>query len=231
MTATPITDRRVGELVTEDFRRAGVFKRYGIDFCCGGGISLQEACARLQLDVDEVSRALLESQRERGVAAGHRFSSWTPSFLIDYIVNEHHTFVRENLPVIGAFTAKVARVHGPHTPELVEIARLFAELTREMEAHMANEEEIVFPRIKAGSGEDLAALIEQMEGEHEGAGELMHRLRRLTNDFQPPEGACNTYRASFAKLEEFEADLHTHVHLENNILFPKAIALEQQAAA
>jgi regulator of cell morphogenesis and NO signaling len=133
--------------------------------------------------------------------------------------------------VIGAFTAKVAHVHGPHTPELVEIARLFAELTREMEAHMANEEEIVFPRIKAGSGEDLAALIEQMEGEHEGAGELMHRLRRLTNDFQPPEGACNTYRASFAKLEEFEADLHTHVHLENNILFPKAIALEQQAAA
>lgn len=226
MTSTSLSDRRVGELVTEDFRRAGVFKRYGIDFCCGGGISLQEACRRQGLDVEEVSRALVNAQQERGQAAGHRFSSWTPSFLIDYIVNEHHSFVRENLPVIGAFAAKVADAHGSHTPALVEIARLFAELTREMEAHRANEEDIVFPRIKAGSGEDLAELIEQMEGEHVRAGEIMRQIRRLTSDFQPPEGACNTYRALFAKLEEFEADLHVHVHLENNILFPKAIALE-----
>lgn len=231
MIALPIAERRVGELVAEDFRRAGVFSRYGIDFCCGGGISLTEACRRLGLDPQEVARELTAAERSSTQPTAHRFNTWSPAFLADYIVNEHHTFVRENLPVLLAFTQKVARVHGADRPALVVVAGLVEELAREMEAHMASEEEVVFPRIKSGEGEPLESLIEQMEDEHDHAGEIMRQIRQVTDDYALPEGACNTYRASFAKLEEFEADLHIHVHLENNVLFPRAVELEGRAAA
>ena len=231
MEYTPLAQRPVGEIVAEDYRRAAVLKRFGIDFCCGGGRTLEAACQKQGVAVEDVARALAAADGH-GQAPQARVTAWSPGFLADYVVNEHHAYVRESVPVLRAFTQKVARVHGGAHPELVEIAALFDEVAEELEAHMAEEEAVVFPRIKAlaaggaaPEGPSLRALLGTMEAEHDRAGALMREIRRLSGDYVPPEDACNTYRASFAKLEEFEDDLHRHVHLENNVLFPKALAL------
>ncbi|RMH76286.1 MAG: iron-sulfur cluster repair di-iron protein, partial [Calditrichaeota bacterium] len=154
------------------------------------------------------------------------------------------TYVRESIPLLREYTAKVARVHGDAHPEMVEIARCFEELAQEMEQHMMKEEQVLFPYIKQMVvAEKQGRLlppppfgtvqnpIRMMEMEHDRAGELMKQIRKLSRDFSPPEDACNTYRVTYHKLEEFEADLHQHVHLENNILFPGAIALEEKLQA
>ncbi len=236
MDTLPPAQRTVGELVAEDYRRGAVLKRFGIDFCCGGGKTLKAACQKKGVALAEVAQAL-DAADGRGHTPQARVTAWEPGFLADYIVNEHHAYVRESLPVLRAFTQKVARVHGAARPELVEIAGLFEEVAIDLETHLASEEKVVFPRIKAlaagepsGSGRSLRALIDEMEGEHDRAGELMREIRRLSADYVPPEGACNTYRASFAKLEDFEDDLHRHVHLENNVLFPRTVKLEAARA-
>lgn len=233
-------DRTVAELVTEDFRRAEVFKKFSIDFCCGGKKKLADVCRQKGVDIEEIGEALRDAASGRD-AARHNFSQWNPAFLADYIVNVHHSYVRESIPLLREFTMKVARVHGEAHPEVVEIARLFSEVAAELEQHMFKEEHILFPYIKrlenaAGEGAPLAAPpfgtvqnpIQMMEHEHDHAGNLMKEIRARSDDFTPPAEACNTYRASFFKLNEFEEDLHQHIHLENNILFPRAIQLEQQ---
>ena len=236
-----IDEKTIAELVVEDYRRADVFKRYGIDFCCGGGRPLAAVCEKRGLDIDAVKADL--------VAAGSTPDApvhperWAPEFLVDYVVSEHHSYVNESLPVMREYLDKVARVHGHANPEVVEIAGLFGEVATEMSQHMMKEERVLFPYIKelAAAGRDHRTVnpagfgsvrnpIGMMEHEHEHAGSLMRQIRELSSDFVPPEHACNTYRVAFAKLEEFEADLHRHVHLENNILFPKAIALEREAS-
>ncbi len=230
--------RTVGELVTEDYRRAAVFKRFGIDFCCGGGAALDAVCRKKGLDVDEVTAAL-DAAEGRGHGTRLRVEAWSPAFLADYIVNEHHTYVRESIPVLRAFTQKLARVHGHNHPELVRIADLFERVATGLEAHLVSEEQVVFPSIRAVAGSGAAetsraplrSVIQEMEEEHEEAGELMRQIRALSADFTPPLDACNTYRAAYVKLEEFEDDLHRHVHLENNVLFPKAIALDEASGA
>lgn len=224
MTSQILATRPVGDIVSEDYRRAAALKRFGIDFCCGGKMPLEDACQRKGVALDDVLEALAVSDAH-GTATLPRVSAWEPSFLADYIVNEHHTYVRESIPVLRAFTQKVARVHGAERPELVTIAHLFDALATELTEHMASEEGVVFPRIKAGGeGEpSLRELVADMEGEHDEAGAIMAEIRRLSRDYTPPEGACNTYRATFAKLEEFEDDLHRHVHIENHVLFPKAL--------
>ena len=232
MTPENLASRLVGDLVAEDYRRAAALKRFGIDFCCGGAVPLADACRQQGVALDDVVEALAASDAH-GVATLPRVTAWSPAFLVDYVVNEHHTYVRESVPVLRAFTQKVARVHGSERPELVEIANLFGCVADELTTHMASEEEIVFPRIKAqadgraGDGPALRDLIREMEAEHDEAGALMAEIRRLSDDYTPPDGACNTYRAAFAKLEEFEDDLHRHVHLENHVLFPKALALNE----
>ena len=228
METTLLSQTKVAELVTQDYRRAAVFKGFGIDFCCGGGITLQAACEKQGVAIEDVATALEESDG-RGSNPHVRVESWTPAFLADYIVNEHHTYVRRSIPVLRAFTQKVARVHGGGEPSLIQIAMLFEKVAEEMESHMHDEETVVFPRIKAEEeggqnfDEPLADLINRMESEHDLAGSLMKEIRRLSNDYQPPADACNTYRATFVELEGFEDDLHRHVHLENNILFPRAL--------
>jgi regulator of cell morphogenesis and NO signaling len=237
MELSPLAGRPVGDIVAEDYRRGAALKRFGIDFCCGGKRPLAHACEQANADLDEVTAALAEADL-RGTAAGpDRATSWSPTFLADYIENEHHAYVRESIPVLRAFTEKVAWRHGDARPELAAIAERFAALADEMEAHMASEEAVVFPRIRAlvggtagGACPTLEELVGQMEGEHDAAGGLMAEIRRLSGGYAPPEGACPTYRATFAKLEEFEADLHRHVHLENNVLFPKSLALEATPA-
>ncbi len=235
---TSLASRAVGEIVAEDYRRASVFKRFGIDFCCGGGATLQSVCDKKGLEIGEVAQALAAAEARAHTPLG-RVSAWEPGFLADYIVNEHHTYVRESIPVLCAFTQKVARVHGDTHPELVEIAGLFDAIAANLEEHMRCEEQVVFPAIKkVGAPQDSAAtsqpllrdVIKEMEGDHEEAGEAMRQIRVLSGNFTPPPDACNTYRAAFAKLEEFEDDLHRHVHLENNILFPKALALAASEA-
>ena len=220
---TDIVDRKVGELVAEDFRRARVFKNHNIDFCCGGGISLKEACRRKGVDLEPLVDSLI-SASETSDKSVPQVNSWQPSFLADYIENVHHTFVREHIPAIRAFSQKVAKVHGHAGPELIEIRDRFECLAVDMESHMAFEEETLFPAIRSGA-DNVLALLETAEREHEEAGDLMKELRELTSDFTPPDWACNTYKALFVGLAEFENDLHIHVHLENNILFQKARAL------
>lgn len=214
-----LTGRKVGELVADDFRRARVFRNLGIEFCCGGGLPLDEACERQGVDLTKVVSALAavgsdpESPLSRAV-------TWSPAFLVDYIETVHHSFVRQAVPALRAFTTKAARVHGGEQPELPLIAERFEELASEMEAHMAFEEDDLFPLIRRGEF-GLAEAVARAEDEHVKAGALMAELRSLSSDFTPPDWACNTYRAAFANLEEFERDLHVHVHLENNVLFPK----------
>ena len=161
-------------------------------------------------------------------------------FLIDHIVNVHHTYVSESIPLISQYANKVAKVHGHHYTDLHEINKLFHEVAEELLTHMQKEERILFPFIKQlvkAKKEGIIPVpppfgtvsnpIQMMEHEHDNAGDVFKTIAILTNDFTPPEGACNTFRALYSKLEEFEQDLHQHIHLENNILHPKAIALEK----
>lgn len=214
----------VGNLVAEDFRRGAALRQFGIDFCCGGGKPLAEACAKKGVDVEAVIAALEKSDARKPDGPSHRYADWSPGFLAQYIVEEHHTYVRETLPVLVAFSAKVAQVHGEGYSAHPAVRDFVLTLRDEMEAHMRKEEQDMFPRIgQLGSlnREEIQALLHDLEHEHEGAGSLVAQIRSLTEDFTPPMYACATWRALWAKLEEFEADLYAHVHLENNILFPK----------
>ncbi len=231
-----LATRLVGDVVSEDYRRAAALKRFGIDSCCGGRVTLGAACQAQDVALDDVAAALAASDAH-GAAALPRVTAWDPGFLADYVVNEHHTYVREAVPVLRAFIQKVAHVHGAQRPELVEIEALFEALATELAEHMASEEGAAFPRIKALSdgratgGPPLGDLVGDLETEHEGAGALMAEIRRLSDGYTPPDDACATYRATFAKLEEFEDDLHRHVHIENHVLFPKALALDERPPA
>ena len=243
MQIADFTRMTIGEIVAEDYRRATIFKRFGIDFCCGGGKTVAETCEKKGISPTELEEALLRVS-DTGSSRDADARTWDLDFLADYIVNVHHRYVRENLPPLVQFATKVARVHGDAHPELHEIAELTLRLAADMEEHMAKEEQVLFPYVKAlvnASRLEVAPSrvpfgtirnpIMMMEHEHDDAGNIMKRLRELSNDFTPPEYACNTYRATFATLEDFESDLHRHVHLENNILFPRATALEDELRA
>jgi regulator of cell morphogenesis and NO signaling len=213
----PFELRTVGEVVAEDYRRGITFKQFGIDFCCGGGKTIGEACANKGVEVDVLRNAIENVSEANSPGVPARAATWSATFLADYIVNQHHAYVRERVPVLRKFTARVAAVHGHHYTELDEIRDIFSTLADELEAHMADEESI-FPEI---GRTDVSGRLAELEQEHTEAGEAMARIRELTSDYTPPEGACNTFHAAYAGLKEFEEDLHAHVHLENNILFPK----------
>ena len=234
----------VGALVADDYRKAEVFKRHGIDFCCGGGRTVEAACAKKGVSLSTLERELLAVQQTDRGSETENANTWDLGFLVDYIINVHHTYVRTNIPLLREFTKKVARVHGHANPEVIEIAKRFGEIATELEQHMMKEEHILFPYIKhlamaRSQNEPVGPPpfgtvhhpIRMMEHEHDHAGSIMKEIRHLSHDFTPPEHACTTYRVLYFKLEEFEADLHTHIHLENNILFPKAIALEQDLSS
>ena len=238
MTAT--LDMTIRDIVANDFRTAAVFQRHGIDFCCKGDRSIQDACRNGRVTADQVLKDIAEATATPATG-GARFNSWDLSTLTSYIVGNHHSFVREAMPVLLTHTKKVAAVHGDRHPELPEVARLFNEVASEMTSHMAREEQILFPYIVGleeashGAGGRPSAPfgtvrnpIRMMEMEHESAGDAMARIRSLTSGYAIPEGACTTYRVCLQELEAFERDLHEHVHLENNLLFPKAARLEAE---
>lgn len=228
----------VGEIAAKDIRKAQVFRKYGIDFCCGGKKTLKQVCDEKGLDEVVVARELQSQENSRGPRAV-AYADWSPDFLADYIVNTHHTYVQKTLPELLAYGAKVATVHGPYHPELVRILNLIQELSAELTSHLMKEEQILFPYIQSlvvanreGKSPALPHFgtienpIHMMEDEHEAAGEILEEIRRLSNGYALPPEACASYTLLFNMLQEFEEDLHIHIHLENNILFPKSKELE-----
>lgn len=227
------THATVGQLVAQRPARARVFERYGIDYCCGGQTPLETACAAKGLDADQLLHEL--DALEAGAAEETDWTSATMGELIDHIVGTHHAYLQGQLPRLLAMAGKVVDVHGERHPELDEVRTVFEELAGELTSHLAKEEQILFPMIKELETAASAPCfhcgtvknpIRVMEHEHDQAGHALARLRRLTNDYTPPTDACNTYRTLLAGLAELEADLHQHIHKENNILFPRAAAAE-----
>lgn len=221
---------KIGDIVTVFPGASNIFKAYGIDFCCGGGRSLKDAAGQQRLSEAE----LLEKLNAAYVWAqerGQEDADWQNAAygeLIDHIVNSHHAFLQKELPVLSEFTTKILRVHGAGHPELASVHKLFHQLKMELEQHLIKEEEIVFPLIKeyertgaTVAKERIKLAIGELEGEHTAAGGILKELRRVTDGYALPDGACRTYTLSFHKLEELESDLFQHIHLENNILFPR----------
>ncbi len=221
----------IGEIVARDFRTASVFKNNRIDFCCGGKKSLEETCLEKGIDQEKVEAEL------QAVAAippnpGQDFQLWSPGFLCDYIMNTHHQYVLRTLPELLIYTQKIARVHGSNHPELVEVASLFEKINIELLQHLRKEEDVLFPAIKHSieyndgeSKETINSEINRMVLEHEFAGGAMDSINQITDHYRLPEESCGTYQVTFKLLEQFEDDLHIHVHLENNILYPAALRL------
>lgn len=235
--------KTVGEIVAENYQATEVFKTYGIDFCCGGGKTVAEVCEAKGVDYSALEQQLAAMAERTGQAPTHDFKSWQPSFLIDYIINVHHKFVTDKIPLLQQYAAKVAKVHKDSIPSSNDVNTYFNALSQELLDHLQKEERVLFPyikRLEAAAGQpdtDKSAFrgishpIEQMELEHEFAGDMMRKIRVATNDFTPPDFACNTVRVLYKMLEEFERDLHQHVHLENNVLFPRAMKMEAQLTA
>lgn len=213
----------IGELVTERPGRSRVFSRLGIDFCCGGRRTLADACGAQGLDIAHVE-ALLSA--ELPLPGQMDWRNGSVDELVAHIERTHHEYTKSELPRLSQLIEKVARVHGEKHPFMVEVAALFGRFADEFRAHLAKEELVLFPAICARAGRTLSGPVAVMLQDHDAAGADMRHMRRLTCNFTPPAGACNTFRAALAGLAELEADLHMHVHLENNVLFPRVLEEE-----
>ncbi|WP_027137837.1 iron-sulfur cluster repair di-iron protein [Gaetbulibacter saemankumensis] len=232
--------KQVGEFVADDFRTAAVFVNYGIDFCCRGHRTIEEVCKKNGIDENDILdslEAVLNSKPDQTID----YKSWPLDLLIDYIEKKHHRYVEAKIPVLSQFLEKLCRVHGERHPELFEINKLFTASAGELAVHMKKEELVLFPFVKKmvaatfsheaievpqfGTVENP---IQMMKHEHDNEGVRFREIAALTNNYNPPADACNTFRVTYAMLEEFEQDLHLHIHLENNILFPQAVKLEKQ---
>jgi regulator of cell morphogenesis and NO signaling len=233
-------DETLGEIAVKDLRKAEVFKKYGLDFCCGGKKTVKEACAEKGIDVTKVEQEL---QNPEALSANTRslpYNDFALDFLADYIVNMHHSYVKKSIPDLRSYAAKVAKVHGDHHAELAEINQLTQEVCDEMTEHMGKEENVLFKYIKdlvasensgipmiGGKSNMIQNEIKTMEEEHEVVGKNLEKIRELSNNYTLPEDSCASYAFLFKSLQNFEDDLHIHIHLENNILFPKAAKLEK----
>lgn len=226
----------IGEIVATDFRAAAIFERFGIDFCCGGRRSIADACRTATADPDAVIRALdaLPPEGTHDNAA----TAWPLDRLIDHIVSTHHAYVRTALPTIARYLAKLEEVYGSRHPELARIVAYFEQIRLELEQHLMKEEQVLFPYVRdlAASAETCGHAhspfgtvenpIRMMEREHREAADGLRLIRELTRGYTAPSDGCTTYAACMGELARFERDLHRHVHLENNVLFPRAIELE-----
>jgi regulator of cell morphogenesis and NO signaling len=235
----PGQEETVGEIVANDIGKAEVFKKYGIDFCCGGKKPLQQVCDEKGIDIS-VIKAELSNIADK-TAPRLSFNDWDADFLADYIFNQHHKYYYAEEPAITGLMEKVADHHGEEHPELSRLGELYMQLRAELNTHFMKEERVLFPFIKMIAGaartNDLSILSRQvsvtepiqiMESDHEAAGDILEEMQQVTGNYTPPPGACNSYKFLFRKLRELDEDLRQHIHLENNILFPKALSLEKQ---
>ena len=230
----------IGELVAKDYRTASVFKKYGIDFCCQGNRTINQACEKKNIDSKSVVNdldAVIQAQGDNTTD----YKSWPLDLLADYIEKKHHRYVVEKTAEILPYLDKICRVHGERHPELFQINEHFNKTAGELAMHMKKEELILFPFVRKlakakHEGSNVVAApfgtiqnpIEAMMQEHTNEGDRFRLIEELTNNYTAPQDACNTYAVTFGLLKEFEQDLHLHIHLENNILFPKAIELEKE---
>ena len=232
-------NNKVGEIVAQNFQTARVFENFGVDFCCGGKRSISDACSEKNIDPYILINEL-EKIGDINSTASH-FNSWEVDFLIDYIVNNHHSYVVNSISTIEHHLLQVITAHGEKYPALSKIENLFAELKDELITHLTKEEKMLFPYIKKmqiaykNSFElpfppfgSINNPVRIMESEHDKAGKLLEEISKLANNYVPPKDACGRFRLLYDELKDFENDLHMHVHLENNILFPKSIELEER---
>ena len=232
-TPAPATTK-VGDIVAGDYRTAAVFEKHGIDFCCGGSVTLAAACTEKAIDPAALAREL-EAATSVPVRRDQDYAGWTLTHLINHIKAIHHAYVRANTAQNAAYARKIAAVHGDAHPELAQVAAACDSMATELTAHLEREEEVVFPAIKraeaagrAGSApeardaEAIARGVEALVREHDEVGAALHEIRDLAMGYGLPADACATYVLTYQRLQTFEADLHKHVHLENNILFPRA---------
>ncbi|MBP2019829.1 regulator of cell morphogenesis and NO signaling [Symbiobacterium terraclitae] len=223
-------DQKVGEIVAEFPEAAQLFQRHGVDFCCGGSRPLKDALAQKGIAA-EAFLAELQAAHAAAQARQERGTDWrTASYaeIIDQIVGVHHQYLKSELPVISGYVTKIYYVHGQNHAELAALHRQFHQLKLELEQHLHDEEARVFPLVLAyaqsGSRADLEAAVaclDELEQEHQGAGDLLLAMRETTGGYALPADACTTYALTFQKLQELEADMFQHVHLENNVLFPR----------
>lgn len=236
-TSAEFFEKTIGALVAEDYRTSAVFEKHGIDFCCGGQKTLKESCREKGIDPDVIHQEI-EAAKSAQMEREQNYAIWELPFLADYIINIHHAYLNENTEKIRAYAHKIAEVHGVKHPEVIEIATIFDKISTDMASHLREEEEGLFPAIKrsdaaqkAGDSpavkdrEVIKASLKKLRDEHEEIGDAIHAIRTLAKDYLIPENVCNTFVVTYQKLKEFEDDLHKHVHLENNILFPKAAQL------
>jgi regulator of cell morphogenesis and NO signaling len=217
----------VGSIVTAFPGASNVFRAHRIDFCCGGQRPLAEVLEQSGLSEQTVLQELEDAYERAALRERQQdFRRYTRSELISHIVTVHHDFLRSELPLLGEFVEKIARVHGPSHKELIELRALYQQLREELEEHLLAEEERVFPMVRAyeatgdaDTKEEALRAIDELESEHDKAGALLRQMRAVTVDYTLPEGACRTYTVAFQKLEQLEADMFQHIHLENNILF------------
>ena len=223
----------VADIAAHHPRSIEVFERHGIDFCCGGRRALGEACREHGAAVEAVAAEIV-AMATREVPEDRVFTDAPLGALLDHIVSRYHAPLREDLPRLGRMADKVAEVHGSRHPELRELAEVYRELRNELTPHLTTEEERVFPAIRRGvepgaEPEDMQAALHALEEEHDRAGAALARLRALSRGFAVPEDGCTTYRALYDGLARFERELHEHVHLENNVLFPRVVSLQARA--
>jgi len=227
----------LAQIVTSNYRAAVVFEQYNIDFCCKGKRTLGQACSEKGIEWAVMEQALARSGATRENEVNEVVLGMTPGELTVYIEQNHHRYVREEMPLIEGYLLKLATKHGDRHPELYEVLSNFSDIKDELGPHMKKEEMVLFPRIREAEQQSvltgaakfdtayLGGPIHVMETEHDVAGTLMANIRKITSDYAVPADGCTTYKLCYASLHAFEIDLHRHVHLENNVLFPKAMKL------
>lgn len=222
-------NQMIGDIVAIHPKSSEVFKKYNIDFCCGGNRPLNEVLKEQNLDEKEILNKLNEVLEEANkIEKVSDFRAMKSSDLIDYIVRTHHAFLKKILPELSELTSKILRVHGPNHSELFKVHKLFNNLKTELDSHLIKEEEILFPLIKKyetekseGILKEIKRVMKETEDEHEGAGNVLKELRKVTENYQIPEDGCTTFGLTYNKLQQVESDLFEHIHLENNILFKR----------
>lgn len=230
----------IGEVVAKDYRTASVFESLGIDFCCKGDRTINEVCETRDIDtvdlISDINLVLTKNQKDNV-----DYNTWELDRLATHVEEKHHQYVEQQTPTIKGYLDQICEVHGKNHPELYEVKKLFGETAGELAMHMKREELMLFPFIKrmvkaAAKNEKITSSrlgtvedsIQKMMEEHANEGERFEKINSITENYKLPADACGTYRVCFGYLKEFQEDLHLHIHLENNILFPKTIALEKR---